>query len=203
MNTFEQALRNYFGKERLEKIQATRVGIAGLGGLGSNCAMALVRSGFRKLTLCDFDVVEAANLNRQWYFLNQIGLPKAEALCANLLLINPDLEIIVASEKVTEHNATLLFSSCNVLVEAFDKAEEKQMLARVFWKKDIFFVSASGLAGWGNADSIVTRTVQENFVFIGDHRNEASPSLPPCAPRVLVAAAKQADAILAWVLKNS
>ena len=50
-----------------------RVGIAGAGGLGSNCAVALARSGVGTLVIADFDIIEAANLNRQYYFTDQIG----------------------------------------------------------------------------------------------------------------------------------
>jgi sulfur carrier protein ThiS adenylyltransferase len=57
-----------------------RIGIAGCGGLGSNCAVALSRVGIGRLILVDFDVVELSNLNRQYYFRDQIGLLKTEAL---------------------------------------------------------------------------------------------------------------------------
>lgn len=200
MNTFEQALISYFGAEGLKKIQAKRIGIAGLGGLGSNCAMALVRCGFRSFVLCDFDRVETSNLNRQWYFLDQVGASKSEALRTNLLRINPDLDLTLVGEKVTPENARRIFRDCDAVVEAFDKPENKKMLLEAFWGSGKFFVSASGLAGWGKSDNIVTRQVQEKIVLIGDHKSEASSGLPPCAPRVLVAAAKEADVLLDWVL---
>ncbi len=200
MNAFEESLTTYFGREGLKKIQATRVGIAGLGGLGSNCAMALVRCGFRSFVPCDFDRVETGNLNRQWYFLDQVGELKPEALRTNLLRINSDLDLVLVPEKVTPENASRLFGDCDAIVEAFDKPENKKMLLEAFWGSDKFFVSASGLAGWGDSDSIVTRSVKQRIVMIGDHKSQASGALPPCAPRVLVAAAKEADALLSWVL---
>ncbi|MBM4272653.1 MAG: sulfur carrier protein ThiS adenylyltransferase ThiF, partial [Deltaproteobacteria bacterium] len=64
MNDFEKSLAEVLGEENLIKIQETRVGIAGAGGLGSNCALFLVRCGFRKLRIVDSDVVEMSNLNR-------------------------------------------------------------------------------------------------------------------------------------------
>ncbi len=200
VNAFEEALVRYFGRERLRKIQAVRVGVAGLGGLGSNCAVALARSGFRKFVLCDFDDVEASNLNRQWYFLDQVGQPKTQALKTNLLRINPDLALTLVAEKITSANAARIFSGCDVVVEGLDRAESKRMLMEAMWPARKFFVSASGLAGWGDADAIVTRRLKETVVLIGDHRSEASADRPPCAPRVCVASAKQADAVLAWVL---
>jgi sulfur carrier protein ThiS adenylyltransferase len=200
MNVFEAALEKYFGAGNLKKIQNTKVGIAGLGGLGSNCALHLVRSGFRKLTLCDFDKVEAKNLNRQFYFLDQLGLPKTEALKANLLKINPGLELKLVFEKLTQDNINQVFSDCDAVVEGFDDASCKQMIAAAYARSGKFFVSASGLAGWGRADAITTRKVHGTFYLIGDLQTEASIKTPPCSPRVSVAASKQADCILAWVL---
>ncbi len=58
------------------KLKAATVGIAGLGGLGSSIAVALARVGVGKLIVADFDVVEPSNLNRQQYFVDQIGFLK-------------------------------------------------------------------------------------------------------------------------------
>lgn len=203
MNIFERELLNYFGSEKLTRIQSTHIGIAGLGGLGSNCACALLRSGFRKFTLCDFDSVENKNLNRQFYFLDQAGLAKTEALKANLLRINPDAELILVNKKIEKKNAKDIFSSCDVVIEAFDQAADKCMLAQEFIGSAKLYVSASGLAGWGDSDALRTRKIRESFYLVGDNTSEVSSNLPLCAPRVLIAAAKQADAVLAWVLKNS
>ncbi|HAJ57477.1 MAG TPA: sulfur carrier protein ThiS adenylyltransferase ThiF [Candidatus Omnitrophica bacterium] len=202
MNVFESALAEYFGPDNLKKIQDARVGIAGLGGLGSNCALDLVRSGFRKLTLCDFDKVEAKNLNRQFYFLDQIGMAKAEALKINLLRINPGLEVKCVLEKLDDDNISAIFSDSDVVVEGFDNVASKRMITSTYGRCGKFFVSASGLAGWGDADAIVTRKIHDTFYLIGDLRSEVSRECPPCSPRVALAAAKQADCILAWVLKK-
>ena len=200
MNLLEAALEGYFGKENLKKIRHVKVGIAGLGGLGSNCAMYLVRCGFRDFTLCDFDKVEAKNLNRQFYFMSQLGVLKTEALKANLAQINPGLKLKLITEKLTEDNIGKVFFDCDVVVEAFDNAACKQMIASEYAWSGKFFVSASGLAGWGRADEIVTRKVHKDFFLIGDIKTEVSAKFPPCSPHVAVAAAKQADSILAWVL---
>ena len=128
MNAFETKLCEQLGKESFDKVQRVKVGIAGLGGLGSNSAMNLVRSGFRKFLLVDFDRVETANLNRQFYFEDQMGRLKTEALEVNLKCINPVIEIETCSEKVERSNADRIFNDCDVIVEAFDKAEYKSML---------------------------------------------------------------------------
>ncbi len=200
MNAFEEVLIKYFGQAGLQKIQSTAVGIAGLGGLGSNCAVNLVRSGFRKLILADFDKVEYSNLNRQFYFLDQVGLYKTDCLKANLLRINPDLDIVLVTQKISTDNASAVFTDCDVVVEAFDKAEYKCLMANIFLGSEKLFVSASGLAGWGNSDAIRIKEIKEKSFLIGDSYSEATVSLPPCAPRVAIAAAKEADVILSWVM---
>ncbi|MBI4982094.1 MAG: sulfur carrier protein ThiS adenylyltransferase ThiF [Candidatus Omnitrophica bacterium] len=200
MNVFEEALIQYFGKPGLDKIQSTVVGIAGLGGLGSNCSACLVRSGFRKFILADFDKVELNNLNRQFYFLDQVGLNKTDCLKANLLRINPDLDITLVTQKISKDNAAVVFADCDVVVEAFDKVEYKCLMAEVFLGSGKLFVSASGMAGWGNSDAIRIKKIKDSCFLVGDNCSEVAGLLPPCAPRVTIAAAKEADVILSWVL---
>lgn len=200
MKEFSEMLLKYFGLEDLKKIQTKRIGIAGLGGLGSNCAHYLMRSGFVKFTLCDFDKVEPSNLNRQFYFGGQIGMRKTEALIENLSKINPTLEITLFDEKITEENAVRVFRDCDAIVEAFDNVESKRLLAEIFSRSGKFFVSASGLAGYGDLDSIKIQKMHDNFYIVGDRITEAGKDNPPLAPRVNIAAAKQADLVLAWAL---
>ena len=201
-NLFTQGLLKHFSVEQLAKIENFTIGIAGAGGLGSNCALNLVRSGFKHFVICDFDVVEPSNLNRQFYFQDQLGMPKVEALAANLRRINPDMEITSLPIKITSGNARETFAGCDVIVEAFDRAEAKRMLVEAFYSSGKFLVAASGLAGWGNADAIMTLQVHDYFYMVGDLVSEVGTDKPPCAPRVNIAAAKQADLILELALKQ-
>jgi len=200
MNDFNLMLEKYFSKNDLKKIQTKTIGIAGLGGLGSNCAHYLVRSGFINFVLCDFDKVEPSNLNRQFYFYEQIGIQKTEALKTNLLRINGGLNLKLFSYKISETNAGEIFKDCDAVVEACDTVEAKKMLAESFSRSGKLFVSASGLAGCGNSDNIKVNKIHDNFFIVGDALSEASQNNPPLAPRVNIAAAKQADIVLAWVL---
>jgi sulfur carrier protein ThiS adenylyltransferase len=200
MNPLETALAGQLGEARLSRLQKVRVGLAGAGGLGSNCAANLVRSGFKQLVLVDFDAVEASNLNRQFFFADQVGMVKVVALRSNLLRINPDLELTLAPEKVTRENLDRFFGACQVVVEALDRPESKRMLVEHFWNSSKLLVSASGLAGWGRSDAMVTRKYGKNLYVVGDQDTGVTPGRPPVAPRVNLAAAKQADIILNWVL---
>lgn len=181
-----------------EKVKRAVVGIAGLGGLGSAIAVALARIGVGRLVLVDFDVVEPSNLNRQQYFVDQIGMPKTEAIKVNLARINPYVAVVTHNVKLDEKNVTECFSDVDVLVEAFDNAEGKVMLMECFTAgfpgKPL--VMASGLAGYEASNSIQTRKVGKNVYVVGDLVNAARPGQGLMAPRVGVAAHHQANAVL-------
>ena len=200
MNEFEKQLVSQYGQADLDKIQKVQVGIAGCGGLGSNCAFNLVRSGFKNFIIVDFDVIEYSNLNRQFYFYDQVGTEKAEALKHNLLKINPNINIKAIVKKLESDNIEETFKDCDIIVEAFDKAEYKSMIASKFMGKDKLFVSGSGMVGIGNSDDIKVNRIKDKFIVIGDMTSDSKDSFP-VSPRVNIAAAKQADVILEYVLK--
>lgn len=200
MNDFEQGLLTYFTAEQLAAIQRVKVGIAGAGGLGSNCAHALVRSGFKKIRIVDFDKVDASNLNRQFYFLQQVGWPKVDMLRDNLRQINPAVEIEAMPVKVEADQAARIFADCDVVVEAFDRAEYKKMIVEAYLGSGKLLVSASGLSGWGDSDRLQVRRIKKNFFLIGDLVSGVQPGRPPVSPCVAIAAAKEADVVLSYVL---
>jgi sulfur carrier protein ThiS adenylyltransferase len=162
----------------------------------------LVRTGFKNFKIIDFDVVEPSNLNRQFYFLAQVGRKKVEALAENLRLINPDVHIEAVAEKIESNNVQTMFTDCSVVVEAFDKVEYKKILVEAYIKSDKFLVSASGLAGWGDSDRLKVHKVRDNFMLVGDLVSGIETSLPPLAPCVNIAAAKEADEIVSFVLER-
>jgi len=202
MNPFEQGVAQLIGRQALEKIQQVHVGIAGAGGLGSNCAVNLTRSGFKRFTIVDFDLLEWSNLNRQFYFAHQVGKPKIEMLKENLLAINPDLDLKLHQCKLDPDNIENIFQDCDVVVEAFDRAEDKKMIIEAYLPSGKLVVAASGLGGWGNSDAIQTHQLSSTFYVVGDLVSEVSPDCPPISPRVNITAAKQADIILEYVLNG-
>ncbi len=111
-----------------EKLAAASVAVAGLGGLGSNTAVALARSGVGHLLLVDFDTVDVTNLNRQAYLIPHLGMPKTEAIRDILLQINPWLDIRTAALRVTKDNIRELFGNYPIICEAFDRPDQKAML---------------------------------------------------------------------------
>ncbi len=184
------------------KIKHSCVGIAGVGGLGSNIAIALARVGVGRLIIVDFDLVEPSNLNRQQYFIDQIGLPKVEALRDNLRRINPGVAVEIHQVKITPENLSELFGQVDVLVEAFDAADQKAMLANNFLRLPLStpIVVASGMAGFEPSNSIVTRVAGERLYLVGDGVTAAGPGCGLMAPRVGIAAHHQANAVLRLLL---
>lgn len=202
MNEFEQALQKTLGSAALAKISQIQVGIAGAGGLGSNCAQFLARCGFRHFKIVDFDRVEPSNLNRQFFFLHQVGQVKVEALKTNLLQINPDIKVDTLVLKIEPANIGSLFEDCQAVVEALDGPQYKRLVVESYLLSGKLLVAASGLAGWGNTDAIKIRQVKENFYLVGDQVSEVGPHCPAMAPGVVITAAKQADVVLSYFLRN-
>jgi sulfur carrier protein ThiS adenylyltransferase len=202
MNHTLHGIASHIGATALARLYRVRVGIAGCGGLGSNCAMHLVRSGFASLVLCDHDSVEASNLNRQFFFARQIGQPKTHALAENLRAINPELHLRLEHRALAPHTAAEVFADCDAVVECLDDAAAKAMLAETLLPRGVFYVGASGIAGCGDNDAIVIRTVRPDLHIVGDGGDEAGPDAPPLSPGVGIAAAKQAGLVLAHFLKE-
>jgi len=175
-----------------------RVGIAGAGGLGSNCAVALARSGVGTLVLCDFDVIEEPNLNRQYFFTDQVGMMKTLALKENIARINPDVFVIIHQKILNSINIPEIFSGCNVIVEAFDRTDMKEMLIETVQLKmpGTPLVVGSGMAGWGKSETIRCRKIDDTLYICGDESSEVSDNMPPMAPRVGMVANMQANVVI-------
>jgi sulfur carrier protein ThiS adenylyltransferase len=180
-----------------------RVGIAGAGGLGSNCAIALARSGVGTLVLSDFDIIEASNLNRQYYFTDQVGQLKTIALKENITRINPDVFVIVHQKRLDRVNIPEIFSGCDVIVEAFDRADMKEMLIETVQIRmpGMPLVVGSGMAGWGKCGDIRFRKIDETLYVCGDESSEPSDNMPLLAPRVGMVANMQANVVLEILMK--
>ncbi len=185
------------------KVKAATVGIAGLGGLGSAIAVALARVGVGKLIVADFDVVEPSNLNRQQYFVDQIGLLKTEALVSNLRKINPYVEVEAHAVKLTPDNLQL-FDDVDVMIEAFDRADQKAMLLQAFTAQqpDVPFIGASGMAGFGAEETIGVKKMGRNIYVVGDLATGARPGYGLMAPRVGIVASMQANLALRLIVEN-
>ena len=193
------AANTYLTPGERAALESVRVGIAGAGGLGSNCAMHLVRSGVKHITIADFDVVNESNLNRQFFFRDQIGQKKVEAIKANLLRIEPDADIRAVDMRLDASSAREVFADCGIVVEAFDAVDAKVMLVSAFASSGKKLVTASGLAGWGRSNAMRVRKMG-NIVAIGDGETSVGDGAAPVSPRVGIAAAMEANAVVSLLL---
>lgn len=207
----------YFEKEELkhfiyarngvgmyDKISKAKVAIAGVGGIGSFVAVSLARLGVANLTIVDFDKVEPTNLNRQSYFLEDLGEYKVEALKRQLEKINPFIEVKALIEKVTKDNIVDIFSNFDIVIEAFDKAENKAMLVNTLLEKDkkVKIVACSGMAGIDDANLIKTKKLTSRLYISGDFKSEAEQFNGLLSPRVFVTAGHMANTVLRLILNE-
>lgn len=197
-NEWMDALIARHGLDLHERFSSATVAVCGLGGLGSNIAIALARAGIGKLILIDFDRVDITNLHRQQYKANQIGCYKADALAENLLEIAPYTEVKDVTVKITEDNFAAILKDADVICEAFDNAEAKAMLVNGVLEQlpDCYLVAASGMAGMDTPNTIRTRKVMKQLYLCGDEVSDVADTIGLVAPRVMLCAAHQAHTVL-------
>jgi sulfur carrier protein ThiS adenylyltransferase len=201
MSVLSEGLRAHFRTTEMERLGAARIGIAGAGGLGSNVAMLLARSGVRHFVLVDKDVVEPSNLNRQFFWPEDVGKPKVAALGDRLRALEPEADCRCLHQHLDVAAAQALFAGCAVVVEALDGAADKARLCMALVGAGFAVVAASGLAGYGRGPMRVKR-LGSSFICVGDFTSDIADGLPPLAPRVMEAAALQADAVLTILLRE-
>ena len=195
---WNKALCERHGEDVQKKFSSATVAICGLGGLGSNIAVSLARTGIGKLVLIDFDRVDITNLHRQQYKVSQIGMSKTDALRDNLLEVSPYVELETHTERVAEENAVRLLQGADIICEAFDDAECKAMLTNLVLEKmpDKYLVAASGMAGFGSVNAVKTRKVMSRFYLCGDEQSDVQTEGSLVATRVMLCAAHQAHTVL-------
>ena len=201
---WNKTLTERHGKELHRAFSSATVAVCGLGGLGSNIAIALARAGIGKLILIDFDRVDITNLHRQQYKADQIGMYKTVALAENLKEIAPYISLEIHTERITEDNAVTLLQDADIICEAFDDAECKAMLTDTVLTemRDKYLVAASGMAGLYDANRIKTRKVTSRFYLCGDEESDVADGLGLVSSRVMVCAAHQAHTVLRILANN-
>jgi sulfur carrier protein ThiS adenylyltransferase len=201
---WNNALEERHGKELHRAFSSAMVAVCGLGGLGSNIAIALARAGIGKLILIDFDRVDITNLHRQQYKADQIGMYKTVALAENLKEIAPYISLEIHTERITEDNVLTLLKDADIICEAFDDAECKAMLTEIVLTemRDKYLVAASGMAGLYDANRIKTRKVTSRFYLCGDEESDVADGLGLVSSRVMVCAAHQAHTVLRILAKQ-
>ncbi|MEG0297007.1 MAG: sulfur carrier protein ThiS adenylyltransferase ThiF [Clostridium sp.] len=185
-----------------EKVSNIKVGIAGAGGIGSNVAVSLSRLGIGEITVVDFDTVEASNLNRQQYFIEDIGKYKVNALKDIIKRINPFIRVNAIVAKIDSENVNDYFKDVDIIIEAFDGAENKAMISNYVLTKmrDKYLVASSGMAGYSSSNIITTKKIRDKFYLCGDFVNEVNDESGVMAPRVLICANHMANMVLRIIM---
>lgn len=185
----------------LKRLQDKVVGIAGAGGLGSNIAVSLLRAGVQRFIIADHDRVELSNLNRQYYFLDQVGMEKTAALEQNLRRINPHVSVSLHCLRVTADNLAAIFADAHLLIEAFDEPGMKALAAQCWSRSypDRYLVMGSGISGYGRTGALGA-TVRGRLVICGDQETPCTPEAGVTAPRLGIVAQMQANAALEILL---
>jgi sulfur carrier protein ThiS adenylyltransferase len=185
-------------------IKKAKIGIAGLGGLGSNIAAMLVRAGVSDLIIADHDVVEISNINRQNYCMDQIGMAKTDATEQQLMRINPFVRIKTHNIKLDRTNISDVFGKCDVVCEAFDIPSEKAMLINCLLEEcpGIKIVAGSGMAGYGRSNEITTKKLFTDLYICGDGIDMEDAIGGLMSPRVNICAGHMANAVISILLEG-
>ena len=175
-----------------------RLRYRGSGWAWLNLAVFLARLGVGRMILVDFDVVDITNLNRQHYTMKDLGIPKTLALVEQLEAINPDPTYETYTERIIPASVKRLFSECDVVVEAFDKPDQKAMLIETMLTElpDKPVVSGSGMTGYGSANLIQTQKRFGHVYLCGDGTSDVADGLGLMAPRVAVCSAHEGTMVL-------
>ena len=199
---FEKAKDDRFSPDIHKKLKKANIAIAGAGGLGSNIAVMLARSGVGHLHIVDFDIVDVTNLNRQVYTVRHIGSRKVDAINEILMEINPYMKVTTDCVRVVADNCEEIFRGYDIVCEAFDGAESKAMLidSLLTAEDGPIVISGSGMAGYGSANEIRSRRIMDRLFICGDGHTDVGDGIGLMAPRVAVCAGHQANLVIGHIL---
>lgn len=196
-NEWYSTLEKRHGADLQRKFSSACVAVCGLGGLGSNVAVSLARSGVGTLLLIDFDKVDMSNLHRQQYAVSQLGMCKTDAMKQTLAEIAPYCNVVTHTVKLKEDNLSLI-ADCDVVCECFDNTEYKAMLVNEVseYYPEKYIVAASGMSGLHTGNTIQTKKFGKRLYICGDGTSDVADDGTLFAPRVMLCAAHQANTVL-------
>ena len=202
VNELEKAKDDSFSPDIHQNLKLASVAIAGAGGLGSNIAVMLARSGIGHLHIVDFDIVDITNLNRQVYTVRHIGSRKVDAINEILMEINPYMKVTTDCVRVVADNCEEIFRGYDIVCEAFDGAESKAMLidSLLTAEDGPIVISGSGMAGYGSANEIRSRRITDRLFICGDEGTDIGDGIGLMAPRVAICAGHQANLVIGHIL---
>lgn len=170
------------------------VGIAGAGGLGSNCAITLARTGVGRIISVDYDDISFEQIDRQYYFFNQLGKKKVLALKDILREVAPTVSIVPLAVRLQRHHIVPIFKPCDVIIEALDLPETKSMFIQEVRQElpSTPIVASTKISCRLPATRMQIQ--QTDLLYLcGYFGDELADEHPPLAPKVAMLANLQAD----------
>ena len=136
------------GTDTMQRLARTRVILFGVGGVGSWCAEALVRSGVGHLTMVDFDRVDVTNVNRQLMATSTtVGQVKVDALRQRLLTISPQADVVAVQQTYTQETADqFVLDDYDYVIDAIDSLPDKALLILRACQSEARLFSSMGAA---------------------------------------------------------
>ena len=194
---WHSTLEKRHGADLQRKFSSAVVAVCGLGGLGSNVAVSLARSGVGTLLLIDFDKVDISNLHRQQYAVSQLGMRKTDAMKQTLSEVAPYCNVVTHTVKLKEDNLSLI-ADCDVVCECFDNTEYKALLVNGIseYYPEKYIVAASGMSGLHTGNTIQTIKFGRRLYICGDGTSDVADDGTLFSPRVMLCAAHQANTVL-------
>ncbi|WP_055590263.1 ThiF family adenylyltransferase [Streptacidiphilus griseoplanus] len=159
--TYEEAFDRNLGlldADDVARVRAARIGIAGLGGCGSNHLLTLARMGFERFSVADPDTFEQANLNRQaGATVSALGRPKVDVMTRMVHDINPAAEITVFREGISENSVKDFVDGTDVGINAIDffRADLYPLFHDTYHLQDKHSVVGASPFGFGAAMTVI------------------------------------------------
>ena len=162
MASYLDRTETLLGKEKLERIQKTRIMVIGLGGVGGTALSALYRSGFRHFVLVDNDKVDPSNLNRQiMYSNNDVGKLKTDVCKTKISEFCGEIDVKTINLYVDEVNALDLIKDVDFVVDAIDFVPGKIGIMKTCLEKNIPFISSLGMAKRLDPQQVIQTTLNK------------------------------------------
>ena len=151
------------GNDNLEKISHKKVLIVGIGGVGGTTLETLVRSGFKDITIIDYDKFELSNLNRQILSLdNNIGEYKVDIAKKRYKALNKDILINISKEYLNKENVSKI-GYYDYIIDACDSTEAKEALIRYALKSNIKIISCMGTGKRIDPTKLIISTLDKTY----------------------------------------
>ena len=180
--------------------------IVGCGGIGTWTALQLTMLGIRKLVLVDMDTVEESNLNRQFYYQEDINKDKVIALKEKLQNINPKLKIMTFTKPIQKLNKNE-YKGIDFVFDCLDNIPTREYISKMCWDNKIPFIHSACSDVIGEVQLVVngkTKVMKEYPKELKEstERKACKDFDPAVCTTNMIVASLQVDKFLDYLLKK-